>query len=263
MKLLRRLVSILIVSGLFGCASADQQMNSGLWHYDAGLWGEAAPRLINSVPEIEKSNPNDPRLSTALIALGEMSAGSGRYDLSEDFFRRAVKVAEAQLPPDEVLIRNASVHTGYYYLGQNRPAEAAPLFTRAAKLSEKYSGDKRVLHAVDLDNIGVALTSQGLHKDGNEVSQRALRILDDLPLQKEVEKTRAVIFYNLAYSYVEQTRFAEAEDLYRKSLNTLAPIGAPLVGEQWRINVVLTNYSKLLRQLGRNDEAKVLEVRIK
>lgn len=247
------LIGLVVVSG---CATTNQNINSGLWHFNAGLWGEASYRLQSSVPDLERSNPQDPRLPTALVALGDMANGAHKTDQAEDFYLRAIKAADGQTPPNAVLLRNALVHAGAFYQQMTRPSDALALFKRAAEISETDLKIPRTLHAIDLDNIAVANGEMGRNAESEPFSLRALQVLDSAPPEADTAKTRGVIFYNLAYSYEQQQRLAEAESYYRKALDLIARYGEP-----WRQKAVLDNYSRFLRSMGRAQEAEKLRPR--
>jgi hypothetical protein len=101
-----------------GClaSSTEQQINYGLNHYEMGLWGPATIRpLVSAANSLETANPPDPRLSRILLALGTTAESHIRDDLAADFFRRALKTAEALRPVDEAQPRNALVDLGLFY----------------------------------------------------------------------------------------------------------------------------------------------------
>jgi tetratricopeptide (TPR) repeat protein len=200
-------------------------------------------------------------LSTALLAGCLYVSADQKADLAEGFYRKAVKAADELATPDEIAQRNALVSGGYFYLGQNRPKEALPWLERAVKISEQSVRFRRTLHAIDLDNLGLAYSNQGRYAEGRALGLRALKVLDGAQAESDAAKTRGVVLHNLAYGYMEERRYAEAETNYRRALEILAPSAAPQVGETWRVKVVLTNYAALLRKLGREQEAATLERR--
>lgn len=248
--------TLMVLAIASGCASTDQNINSGLWHFNAGLWGEASYRLQSSVPDLEKSTPQDPRLPTALVALGDMANNAQRTDQAENFYARAIKAADGQTPPNNVSVRNALVHAGFFYQQLKRPSEALPLFNRAADISETDLTIPRTLHAVDLDNIAVAYGELERYPEGESFSLRALKVLDSAQSEPDSTKTRGIVFYNLAYAYEHQQRPAEADSYYRKALDLMA-----IYGEPWRQKAVLDNYSKFLRSIGREQDAERLRPR--
>lgn len=254
---------ILSAALLSGCVatSTDYQVNYGLNHYRMGLYSQAIPPLMSAAASLEETNPPDPRLPEVLLALGEMAVASKRIDLAEGFFRKAVKAADELATPDEKTQRNALVQGGNFYLAQKRPAEALPLLERAARISGQGARFPRTLHAIDLDNLGVAHSDQGRRAEGRALGLRALKVLDGAQAEPDAAKTRGVVLYNLAYGYMEEQRYAEAEANYRRSLEILAPSSGPQVGENWRVRTVLGSYAAMLRKLGREQEAAALERR--
>jgi len=181
-----------------------------------------------------------------------------RPDLAESYLRKAVKAADDLAKPDEAAQRNALVRSGKFYLGQNRPAEALPLLERAAAISERNPGLQRTLHAIDLDNVGIAHSNQGRLAEGRAFGLRALEVLDEAQGEPAAAATRGVVLFNLAYGYMEESRYAEAEANYRRSLEILAPGGSAPIAESWRARVLIDSYAGMLRKLGRTDEAAAL-----
>lgn len=93
-------VALIILSGLLlgGCASTESNINSGLWHYDAGLYGEAIPRLLDATADFEKTNPTDERVSRSYLALGVMAESSKLYEKAETYLLKALKTAKSTSP---------------------------------------------------------------------------------------------------------------------------------------------------------------------
>jgi tetratricopeptide (TPR) repeat protein len=250
---------VVFLSLLAGCLSTDQLIGTGLAHYKMGADGAAVPRLLQGVRELEQSNPTDPRLVTALIALGEMAASDKKYTLSEDFFRRALAKAESLQPPDDTLLRNANVSIGFFYLNRDRSEDAALFFERTLIISERNGSWKRTLYAVDLDNLAVARFRTNRFNEADDLSLKAIAILEGMQTDQEVAKHKGLVLSNLAYSYQKQGRNSEAETLFRRSLEILDPPGGPPVGEAWRIKGLRKVYADFLRQQNRNEEANFIE----
>lgn len=225
-----------------------------------GLYDKAIPALVSAAKALESSDYPDPRLPQVLNALGNMAISTGEGHRAEDFFLRALKSAEKLTPEDKMKTRNTLVHLGLFYSERDRAKEAVPLLERAARISEE--GTDRVLFAIDLDNLDLNFERLNLHKKSNTLSLKAVEILDSLPPEKEDVVTRALILYNLAWSYKNQKRYTEAEPLYRKSLYLFENETRGQI-QNWQIKTVLKGYANLLRQTNRNDEAVVMESRIK
>jgi len=253
-----QLTVLLACVAVTGCTTADTKLDSGLWHFNAGLYGEAIPRLLSAVPDVERSNPTDPRLPTAYVALGDMAAADKEDKRAEEYYNKALVLAKTRHPVDTRLNRNALVHAGNYLRGQKRPAEAMPLLLAATSISERVGSVPRLLYAIDLDNLSLAYADTKDYVKADEASRQALEIMSGLDQTSEIVAAKAVVLYNAATRLAELGRDAEAEAYYREALAHVADNG-----EQWRKNVVLSNYAQFLRKAGREAEAKALEDQVK
>ncbi len=260
-----RLFSLLALIFVSGCVafSTERQVNYGLNHYRMGLYNQAIPHLVDAANSLEQTSPPDPRLVDVLIALGVMAESKKRNDLAADFYPRALKAADTIKPADITRVRNALVYSGIYYLGQHRYGDAEPLLQRVVTITAQDQSFPRMLHAIDLDNLSLAYSGLGRYAEAEALSARALHVLDKTIVNADTIKTRGVIFYNLAYLLDQQRRDTEAESLYLQALNTLAPPGHTPIAETWRIDTVLQNYANFLHRIGRDKEAKALELRMK
>lgn len=244
---------LLAATLLAGCASSVDQVSSGLWHHQAGLWAQAGPRLVDGVPALERQNPADPRLPTAYLALGDMAAAAGRHDVADDNYGRALRAARAYHAGNPTLLRNALVHRGNFLRERGRAAEAIALLSEAEAISARETSVPKVLNAIDLDNLSVAYQAVPDFPQAERLSRRALAVLDTIEQTPAVGSTRGVVLYNAAYGLAEVGRNAEAEALYRQAL--------PLVSkgpDRWRVEVVRKQYAQLLRKMGREAEAKTM-----
>jgi len=253
-----QLAALLACIAVTGCITADTKLDSGLSHFNAGLYGEAIPRLLSAVPDVERSNPTDPRLPTAYEALAVMAAADKENERAEEYYNKALVLAKTRHPADTTLNRNALVHAGNYLLDQKRPAEALPLLLEATSISERVGSMPRLLYAIDLDNLGLAYDGTKDYVKADEAGRHALEIMSGLDQTKEVVAARAVVLYNAAARLAELGKDAEAEAYYQQALAHVADNG-----EQWRKNVVLTSYAQFLRKAGREAEAKALEDQVK
>ncbi len=252
------LAAVLSFMALTACTSTTTKLDSGLWHYNAGLYGEAIPRLLSAVPDVERTNPSDPRLPTAYVALGDMAAADKENKKAEEFYSKALLVAKTKHPEDTTLNRNALVHAGNFLRAQGRAAEALPMLLSAASISERVTSIPRLLYAIDLDNLSLAYDDTKNSSEADEASGRALEIMSGLDQTNEVIAAKAVVLYNAALRLEARGSNAEAEEDYRQALMHVSANG-----EQWRKNVVLSNYALFIRKMGRDAEAKGLEDQMK
>lgn len=239
---------------LGACASTGENVNSGLWHYKAGLYAQAAPRLIRAIPELEQSNPSDPRVLSGYLALGRMAAADAAYTPAMGYFEKALQLARARHAGDATLTRNALIETGNFLSVRKRFADAIPLLQEAVSISERDGSFPRTLHAMDLDNLALAQAGVGNYALAMAASNASLKTLDGLSPTKDVQATRGVVLYNRAYAFAEQGQVAAADAAYKEALSLVRANA-----EAWRTRVVAANYAKFLRAQGRDTEARAIE----
>lgn len=219
-----------------------------------GLYSQAIAPLVTAADSLEKTTPTDPRLVDVLIALGEMAQNEKRKDLADGFYTRALKAAESLNPQDARLLRNSLVQLGSFYLFE-RPSDALPLLVRAVEISRSY--DDQLLHAIDLDNLGIAYRGTKNYSRSIELSLQALSIINRITTGKLLTRTKGVILHNLGYTEMQFEHFKEAEAHFKESLLVLR--SDPINVESWRVKTVLNSYAELLRTTGRIQEASEME----
>jgi tetratricopeptide (TPR) repeat protein len=239
---------------LSACASPEESFSSGLWHYKAGLYAQAAPRLVRSVPELEQSNPADPRVLSGYLALGRMASMDAAYEPAENYLKKAIQLARAHHGSDTTLTRNALVEMGLFFADRGRFAEAIPPLQEAVTISQREGTLPRTLYAIDLDNLALAQAGAKNHALARAASDSSLQVLDGLPPTKEVQAARGVVLFNRAYAFAEQGKVAMADAAYKESLALVSAHAEP-----WRRKVVVAAYSKFLRAQGRDNEALAVE----
>lgn len=245
----------LAASFLFSCTTT-QNINSGLWHYKAGLYNEAYPRLESAAHSLEDTSPPDIRYSEVLLALASMDAIAGNRLKADTRFKKAVFIEEGYKDQNDVRLRNSYNQYGNFLLSSSRPTDASTVLAKAVAISEKRFKGHEVLLALDLDNLAMAFSQQSKFKESISLSERAEKALDGIPNNDEVIETRGVIKYNRAYSFEVQGENDEALALYTQALSLL---DKPKT--LWRARVVAKQLASLLRKLGRDAEAKELEER--
>ena len=243
-----------ICVALSACASAGDNVNSGLWHFNAGLSGQAIPLLLQGVPALEASDPDDPRVPRGYVALGDLAVQDKKADLAGQFYGKALANVRAHQARTPSTVRSTLVSVGMYYLNTDRPADALKLLSEAAGISEREASIPRYLYAIDLDNVGVAQTALKNYAEAERFSASALRVLDTLEQSTDVKRAKGIVLFNLGYSVAQGSKDVEAEANYREAL-ALVSAG----GDRRRAKRIAEEYAKLLRKLDRPFEALQLE----
>lgn len=253
-RLIRSLaVPLLACAVLASCATARTQVDRGLWHYNNGLWGQAAPLLLEGVPALDATSPSDPRVPQGYATLANLALQDKKPDLAAKFFDKALVNARTHQSNAPLVRRSTFNVVGMYLMDSGRPADALPLFVEAAHISEHTPAVPRRAFAIDLDNLGLAQAALGDRAGAEMSGARAQAALDGLEQTPPVKGTLGVVHYNAAYRLAAQGKDVEAEVRYRESLLLIS--AGP---EKWRLKVVAREYAKLLTKLGRSAEAEEL-----
>lgn len=232
-------IAYILLSGLLivGCASTESNINSGLWHYSAGLYGQAIPRLLESTPKFEKNHPADERVSRSYLALGVMAEDSKRYDKSEFYLLKALETAKTTQPFSNLILRNAESTLGHFYLNRERYSDAL-LHLETAETISKSSQSNPILNAIDLDNVAIALQGIGKLDESINYSEKALSVAEKNSTSEMYTLTKGIILYNLGKAYEDSKRQEKAKHFYIQSIELLTIVVEKNTYEQWRLDTV-------------------------
>ena len=212
--------------------------------------------------------PEHPDLVESLVFMAEVYSLQEKYTEAEALFKRALDIQkrvlaieeEASGPEDqkEWKVLSSLEDLAGLYVGQQKYAEAEPLYKRALAMAEKRFGPEHFLAAMSMTRLATLYAAQGKHTEAEALYLRALAI-DEIAIRtNSVGPNLAGDLVGLAELYRDQGKYAEAEPLYERllavTIKSHAGVG-PVVAS------VLEEYAALLRQMGRSDEAKQMEVR--
>ncbi len=234
---------------------ADVLNNLGAAHAAKGRFDEAEAALRRSLAIQEKLwGGRDPRVAKALHNLGGIAYYRGRVDEAERLLDRALEIREAALPEDDLDLAGSREAMALLRQKQDRLAEAASLLERLEETNERVYGPAHPQLARTLLNLGLVRDDLGEDEDARRLFERALAIGEAAlePGHPQLVRTLA----SLADLHCEHRRYAEAEPLFRR-LMKLRDEGATY--DQW--DKTLANWSRLLRETGREGEAAKAEER--
>jgi CHAT domain-containing protein len=250
------------------------------------------PTNSTTVPALD---PADPQAQLAeAIRLFQL----GRYDEAAPFAQRALKLAEALLPPDDPRLADLVTTLGVVDRAAGRLDAAQALFERALAIREKALGPEDTQTAVALNNLGALALARNDAARAQPLLERALRIRekalgpdspavatgltnlasafdqlgrphDALPLHARALAIReknfgpddpqtATALNNLAETTGELGRYREALRLQQRALAIREKVLGP---EHPDTAVSVSNIAVLLETLGRLDEALALQRR--
>ena len=254
--------SILWSAVAFGQGTTwDHQIEAGRMAYSQAQYDEAAKLFSAALQEAEKSGPEDARVATSLMELGQTNAAQKRYGEAEPLYRRALAIREKVLGPDHLdVAKTLSSLASLFYRVQNYPERAEPLLKRALAILEKNLGPEDPEVAGMLNSLAGRLREQGKFTEAEPLFLRSLAIREKVLGPEHADFVKSLL--GIASFYAEQGKYTEAEPFYQRSLEILEKLHA--YGSAYpNVPGVLNSYAQLLRKTNRESEAVEMETRAK
>jgi tetratricopeptide (TPR) repeat protein/transcriptional regulator with XRE-family HTH domain len=220
-----------------------------------GKYREAEP-LYKRALEISEQylGGEHPDTAAAINELGHLYAQQGRDAEAEPLFQRALVIQKEQLGLDHPDTARSLNNLAYLYEKQGRFGEAESLHRHAQEIREVQLGKVHPDTARSLHNLASLHEQQGNDREAERLYQQALEIYQQC--LEESHPDIAGCLNNLACLYRRQKRYTKAEPLYQQSL----AICKECLGQAHpHTLLVQRNYCVLLRELGRDEEAALLE----
>lgn len=244
----------------------------------------------------ERLGPNYRGLATTLERMATIHRVFNRSRLEGDCLRKALETAEKGVDGKHPSLAYPLSTLGDYYLRSQPPAEREALvcFRRAYRLLAPAIGREHPDLLVSLDGLAEVAKRRGRFHRANQLLRRGLRIVEStygrnhqsyadslmklagVAFEQEhedraeslirealviVERAKGpqhsqvgIVLGNLAKLLRLQKRFTEAEPLYQRALK----IRAHLASDVPQSTKMLEDYAELLREVGRDQEAKQL-----
>lgn len=234
-----------IIFLLVGCASTESNVNYGLNHYDMGLYNHAIPPLLKSIPELEKSDPTDQRVSRGYLALGIMAENDKRYAKAEIFLKKALETSQIVTLNRSTHIRNAHNTLGNFYLNRKKYDIALIHLNQALDISNQENLEPTLI-AIDLDNLALVHSELGEHKKSLKLSKQAIELNEQSPSHQHYLLTKGIVYFNQAKTYelINENKLAETN--YDLSIKALAKLVQTESYEQWRLDLVKKEKAKFM-----------------
>src|SRR6266700_2115857 len=177
-----------------------------------------------------------------------------RYAEAELLYQRVLSIREQQLGTEHSDTADGLNDLAYVYNAQGKYTEAKSLYQQALSIREKQLGAEHPRVARSLNNLAAFYREQGKYVEAELLFIRALSIREK---QLGAEHPAVANSLNgLATLYSRQGNNAKAEPLYQRALQ-IRKLHLGL--DHPRTQVVRSNYLSLLRDMGRDEEARKLE----
>jgi tetratricopeptide (TPR) repeat protein len=198
-----------------------------------------------------------PYVAYPLINLGELYRKQGKYEQAELFYQRGLHIWEQALGVNNINVAQANCELAENFRKQGKYEEAEPLYLRALSIREQALGLEHPDVAESVQGLAQLYTDQGKYEQAELFFRRALTIRQQhLDTQHpDVAET----LHHIAYFHQLQQHTTEALSLYQQAL---------MMREQAlglhhpKTDATRTAYTQLLRELGRVEEAAIVEAQV-
>ncbi len=178
----------------------------------------------------------------------------GKYTEAKSLYQQALSIREKQLGAEHPDVAQSLNNLAYIYNAQGEYTKAELLYQQALSIREKQLGAEHPRVARSLNNLAAFYREQGKYVEAELLFIRALSIREK---QLGAEHPAVANSLNgLATLYSRQGNNAKAEPLYQRALQ-IRKLHLGL--DHPRTQVVRSNYLSLLRDMGRDEEARKLE----
>jgi tetratricopeptide (TPR) repeat protein len=202
----------------------------GLMYQEQGKYPEAVSALQRSVTlKVKEHGQEDPTVAGSLHNLAISYHYQGKYADAEPVYRRALAIRQKALGPKHPQVADTLNSLAFLLMDQEKYAEAAQLYKQALAIWEQALGRHSPALAQGLNNLGALYLRQGLYGEAEPLLKWSLSIRERSlpPGNPELVQTLnnlARVYSGLASDLYDQGKDAEAEPLYRRSLELLEKV---------------------------------------
>lgn len=229
--------------------------NLALVYRDQGRYEQAEPLFQRALHILEQvSGPEHPTVAHPLNNLAEVYRDQGRYAEAEPLYQRALQIMEQGLGPEHPSVAHPLNNLAEVYRRQGRYEQAEPLYRRTLHIWEQTLGPQHHLVADPLNNLAILYLEQGQYEQAEKFFRHALSIRQQQLGAQHPETAESL--HDFARFYEVQQQPEDALALY---LQALAVREQQLGLQHPRTIDTRTHAVRLLRELGRTEEAAALE----
>lgn len=276
----------------------NELSNEAIEHYKKGRYKNAEAKFIEAIEEAGKSTAKDDNLYVGLSNLAGMYKMQSKYALAEPIYRRAMLIQQRDFGPNDlkvavatdnycdILMRREKYKDAEEHyrknlaLRQNKlPAddcdigknmvnlaealeelknydEAAALYRKGIPIMQEKLGPNDLSVAKALNNFGTLYRKQGRMEQAEPLYLRSMAIYE---AKSANQPNIAMVSANLAEVYRKQKKYEDAEAMFKRSILIREKALDP---RHISIAYVLEDYCAMLKELGRVEEATLMDERI-
>jgi tetratricopeptide (TPR) repeat protein len=235
----------------------ESRMRTAETATEDGRLADAEAALREGLAEVERLDPEDPRVATALNALAIVAAEQGRLAERIALGRRALAIRERQLGPTHPDVAIALGNLAGYHALERNYAEATGLYQRALAIQELALGPESASTVATVRNLAGLYVDRRRYAEAQPLVARVVRAREqtagaDHPVV-------AAELNNLAEMYRLDGRAGGAEPLYR---GAVAIQEKALGVDHLELAIVMGNLAKLYAGQGKLAQAEPLYRRV-
>jgi tetratricopeptide (TPR) repeat protein len=238
---------------------AHQLSNLARIYLEQGKY-EETERLLKRALHIREQvlGKEHPLVAYPLNGLGDLYYDQGRYEDAESLLKDAMRIweqASGEMYPN---LAYPLCTLGSIYQKRGNYGEAERLYLRAVNIREQQLGKEHPDLVASLTMLGSVYCEQDRYEEAEPVLQRSLFLCHQYlsPLHPEFAET----LYQLAHFYQVQQQTTQALTFYQQALT----IYEQVLGLQHpKTNTTRITYIHFLRELGRVEEAVMVEAQVR
>jgi tetratricopeptide (TPR) repeat protein len=265
-------------------------------YYNEGRYKEAR-KLITRLMRLQESQTgsDSPAFANTLTVLAQIELAERRYEEAESLLRRSIEILRSAPDQDLEKIITTIDYLGAAYLEQERYADAESIFNLAVQIGEHNLGERHPKIIRTLIGLARSYLGQKKHDLAKSIYRRLLRLTEEQDLHQEYAQSLTDLAYihmveesyaeaipllqrardlhmrtrdnwneartldYLASAYFQEDRYEDAERSLREALRVYDHLLGP---SHPRVVRAWGTYARILRVLGREEEASQIEQKI-
>ena len=232
-------------------------VNLAITYRAQGKYGAAVPLYQRALGIYEKIlGPEHPLVAGGLNNLALVYRDLGDYAAAEPLLARSLQIQTKRLGPDHPDVASGLNNLANMKRDEKDYAGAEPLYRRALAIREHALGPEHPEVAESLEDLGVMERERGNDRAAEPLFRRALAIYE-VALGPESDGV-GYASTDLALLYERRREYPTAEGYYKRAVQAFEKgLGA----DHPELAECLDRYAGMLRQMGRGDDAELLQDR--
>ena len=194
----------------------------GLMHRLSGRLADAGPPAERSVSLRRQHSPGHPDVAAAIEILGDLRFLAGDTAGASRIWSEARSIVERSLGPDHVAVAALLNRLALAEAANGNLPKARTLREQALGIGEQWLAPCNPYSAIFVNDLAISFRTEGEYFEARRLYRKAAAILDDCVQKTGVSpnpSTRATIALNEAFLAAQMGDWAEAERLYRTSVD--------------------------------------------